>query len=149
MNNQELLREVENNMKYLQEVREDLRNLQNENVSVFESYDALVLKYNELWDACKNLLKAVETDQALRVGPFSRDRKSYTTKFKPNLLPAEILGMPGVVKTVDDKVIADLVTRGLINQSDIESARYEYSRTPAVRSPLERVTLPTLVDVQK
>lgn len=145
MNNNEILRLVEDRLKTLAEVQEDLVKLQNDNPEVFEMFNSLTERYNTSWDECKNLLKSVDTDQALRIGPFSRDRKSFTTKFKPSLLPDGVLAMPGVVKTVDDKLIADLITQGVISQSEIEDARYEHARTPSVRSPLQRATLPTLV----
>ena len=145
MNNNEILRLVEQRLKALGEVQEDLVKLQNDNPEVFEMFYNLTERYNTSWDECKNLLKSVETDQALRIGPFSRDRKSVTTKFKPSLIPDAVLAMPGVVKTVDDKLIAELITQGIISQSEIEDARYEYARTPSIRSPLQRATLPTLV----
>lgn len=149
MSNSEILRMIEERLESMKEIREDLVKLHEDNPVLFESYTDLTERYNTTWDECKNLLKSVETDDALRIGPFSRDRKKYTTKYKPGLLPDSVLSIPGVVKTVDDSKIVELVTQGIIPQSEVESARYEHSRAPSVRSQLERATLPTIVDVAK
>ena len=149
MTNSEILRMVEDRIDSLRQVREDLINLQNDNPQVFEQYAMLTEHYNNAWDEVKNLLKSVEADDRIVAGPFSRDLKTYTTKYRPAMLPINVLGTPGVVKTVDDKKIVELLAQGVIQQSDVESARYEYAKTPSVRTNLKRAEMPTLGDLVK
>ncbi len=144
MTDREILELVAERTRELEEIRGDLTALQLANEDVFDTFSQLTEMYNNRWDAIKNLLKEVTSKDGVRVGQFSRDRMKTTMKYKPALLPKEVLVVPGVVKDVDDKRIAALVESGAINQSDVDSAMYAYSRAPSVRSDLKRITLPTL-----
>lgn len=148
MQDREILHLVEERLKELEESRVELIKLNNDNPVLFEKFSELTERYNTAWDQCKNLLKGVETTDSVRIGPFSRDKKSFSTKYKPELLPASVLSAPGVVKQVDDKKIVELIARGVIAQQEVENASYEYARAPSVRSNLQRATLPTIVDVK-
>jgi predicted nuclease with TOPRIM domain len=148
MKDNEILHLVEDRLGELEESRDELIKLNHDNPEIFERLAELTERYNTAWDQCKNLLKGIETTESVRIGPFSRDKKSFSTKYKPELLPPEVLSTPGVVKQVDDKMIVELIARGVIAQQEVENASYEHSRAPSVRSNLQRATLPTLVDVK-
>ena len=145
MNDREIMKMVEDRVSELEAVRKDLSALSADNPEIFEKFSEMTEMYNNIWDSIKNLLKEVTTSDAVRIGPFSRDRKKTTTKYKPQLLPDNVLCTPGVVKDVDDKKIAELVACGVIKQDDVEGAVYAYSRAPSVRSEVKRATLPSLV----
>ena len=144
MNDKEIMQLVSKTVGELDEIRAGLTKLSLENEDLFESYNELVSMYNDKWDAIRNLLKEVEGSDGISIGAFSRDRKKVTTKYKPSLLPNEVLTAPGVVSAVDDKKIAELVAAGVIAQHEVEEATYAYSRSPSVRSDIKRAQLPTL-----
>ncbi len=145
MNDKEIMKMVEERLAELEEVRLDLAYLRNKDPEIFEKYEQLTEIYNHKFDAIKNLLKELSTPDAVRIGSFSRDRKSTSLKYKPSLLPNEVLVIPGVVKDVDAKKITELVALGVIEQHQLETASYEYSRSPSVRTgDVQRANLPTL-----
>lgn len=146
MNDRQIMKLVEERLSELEDVRLDLAALKNKEPELFEKYEQLTEIYNTNFDAIKNLLKELDTPDAVRIGSFSRDRKSSTLKYKPSLLPNDVLVIPGVVKDVDAKKITELVALGVIEQHQLETASYEYSRSPSVRTgDVQRATLPTLM----
>ena len=107
MRDSEIMKMIEERVVDLEAVRKDLSMLKQDHEEVFEKFTELTEMYNNFWDNIKNLLKEIDSDGPVRIGPFSRDRKKTTMKYKPSLLPDSVITAPGVVKDVDDKKIAD------------------------------------------
>ena len=145
MNDRQIMKMIEERVNELELVRGDLAALVAKSPELFETYQGLVEMYNTSFDSIKNLLKELETPDAVRIGSFSRDRKSTTMKYKPSLLPNNVITTPGVVKDVDHKKIAELVAAGVLQQHEVEQALYPHSRSPSVRSgDVQKASLPTL-----
>lgn len=145
MNDSQIMKLVEDRIEELEHARNDLTALREENTELFDKFVQLTEIYNNNWDSIRNLLKEIASPDPVRIGSFSRDRKTTKVRYKPSLLPANVITAEGVVKEVDDKRIAELVAQGVLKQDEVEGAQYPYSKSPAVRSELKKAILPTLV----
>ncbi len=145
MNDKQIMALIEERIAELDEARVHLTEMHSEHPDLLEEYSQVTERYNTSFDAVKNLLKELKTPDAVKVSSFSRDRKTFSTKYRPNLLPSNILTMPGIVKDIDSKKVEQYLASGEINFKDVEKASYEYSRAPSVRTDIKRAQLPSLV----
>ena len=115
--------------------RGKLLTLISDNPEVFDSFFALSDEYNTAHGEAKDALRDLDTDERVAVGPFLRKARSTTVAYDPQSMSPEILATPGVIKTLDAKVIDTLVLSGVITHDDVAGARVTKTGTAAITGP--------------
>ena len=93
------------------EVKQELSALIDEYPEVFEKFVTLAETYNANLSDVKNSIRSVPGTGGVsfRGTPFRRSVGKPCYVFVPGTIPANILSMPGVVKTVDSSVLTALM----------------------------------------
>ncbi|MBT3327793.1 MAG: hypothetical protein HN396_16330 [Gemmatimonadales bacterium] len=110
-----------------------------QNQRLFDKFFDLADQYNGSLVEAKQHVRDHEPDGPVTLGPFRRSKSNPTVTYVPGLVPASVLGMPGVVKSIDTAALEVLVRAGAVNESEVEGARMEKAKTPSVSGPKEVV----------
>jgi hypothetical protein len=106
---------------------------------VFDRFFDLADQYNGSLVEAKQHVRDHEPAGPIVLGPFRRSKSIPTVTYVPSLLSAKVLGMPGVVKTVDTAALEVLVKAGAVPADQVEGARVEKAKTASITGPKEIV----------
>jgi hypothetical protein len=108
-----------------------------DDTSVYETFCVLCEEYSYALDDARTAVRNIDNNDRVSVGPFVRTVAQASTSYHVGKLPANVLAEPGVVKTIDDKLIGRLVERGILKQKDVRAAQYTKVGRRAVTGPKE------------
>ena len=108
-----------------------------DDTQVYETFCVLCEEYNAALEEAKTAIRSIPNNDRISRGPFVRTVASESIAYKVDRLPASVLKEPGVVRSVDDKLIGQLVERGVIKQSQVIDAQYNKPGRRAVTGPKE------------
>ena len=110
-----------------------------EHQEVFDRFFELADQYNGALTAAKQSIRDIEPAGPVQMGPFRRANASVSTTYNPGFLPNSVLILPGVVKSVDPKVIEKLVLDGVILPASLLAAKSVETGTAKIDGPKEIV----------
>ena len=95
--------------------------------------------YNVALNQAKDAMRDCKTKTPLPIGDFHRAKDTDpVTTYRPDLMPNSYLLVPGVIKEVDAKRVAELVKNGSFDPDSLKKAKgSKPGRAPAVRGPKE------------
>lgn len=126
-------------IKEFDKIHGQISKLIESNPEVFEQFFELAEEFNVQLQDVKTSLREVKTRDSFSMGSFSRGRVTNTVTYLAGKLPPEVLAIPGVVKSIDPKVIDKLVANGELTEDEAEFARNVKDRSPNVYGPKEIV----------
>ena len=132
-------REVRKLEKQFSAARDELLEYMADHEGVFDTFFALVEKYNVTRkDAIDAFRSRPGTDQ-MSIGCLDRSRAPQTWDYAPHQLPSSVLKTPGVVKSIDNRVVEQGIVAGTFDADLINAARTKKHGTPRVSAPKEVV----------
>lgn len=106
------------------------------NQVLFDQLDGYLERYNAAIGNMQILLKSGADLSGRYTGPFSTKKAVTSVTFDLAKLPAHVKEIPGVLtQEVDNKALSALIVSGRVKFSDVEAARKEETRSPAVMGP--------------
>lgn len=118
-----------------QEAKSDLEALLEAHPDVFESFFTTADAYNNALESTKEALRAIPGSAKIDIGPFSRSVPPINKSYVADKLPPSVLRLPGVIKTLDVAVVAQLVLDGMLDPKLAKDAFESKPGTPRVSGP--------------
>jgi hypothetical protein len=108
-----------------------------ENQKFLDSFIPIMKAYNTLLKDAKDQVREMTGPDKISIGSFTRSAKSKSVKYDATKINPEVLLLKGVVKSIDPKIVEDLILTGRISHADVEGGQsVEYGR-PKVFGPKE------------
>lgn len=125
--------------KEFAEVKTALQEFIGENQEVMRVLAELTESYNMRIQAVREALQELDTNEQVKMGEFTRSARRPGTSIIPSKLPAAVLSMPGVVKTVNAQVLLAMVESGDLDANVLTQASETNMPSPTIRPPKEIV----------
>ena len=126
------VRELE---KIFAQSRDELLEFMADHEDVFAKFHELTEKYNASRQNAVNAYRERPGTDASSIGLMNRSKAPESWKYLTHQLPSSVLKHPGVVKTVDNKVIEQGIVAGTFDADMINAAREKKYGTPRIICP--------------
>ena len=117
------------------DTREQLKDFMEENQDVMDAFIAISEEYNADLNDAKGYIREIDTDGRLSFGLFVRSKPPTKIVYDPTKVDIEILTIPGVIKSLDTKIVEGLVQQGKISAEKVNAARMSTKGTPRISGP--------------
>jgi len=132
-------REVRKLEKAFANKRDQLLEFMADHEQVFDQFHQLVQEYNVSRSNAIDAFRSRPGTDPMSIGIMDRSRAPETWAYEPHELPSSYLKTPGVVKSVDNRVIEQGIVAGTFDADLINGARTKKHGTPRVSAPKEVV----------
>ena len=128
--------EVASAVNKLETASADIKRFMDDNEVVMTRFMDLVFAYNTAHTSAKTALGTLpSSDKSQRVGPFTIAAPSKKTVWHIEHLSDEDLRAPGVVKTLDAKVLKSMVVAGLLTDAVVDAVTGSEKGTASITGP--------------
>jgi hypothetical protein len=117
----------------------DIKAFAEEHAEVLAEFATLAAAAEAAAENAKVLMRALPADSVHKYAGFEKAKGAKTTTVVAGMLPVELFQLPGVVKSVDDKILAMHVKSGKVTKEQaaaIEAATKEDRKAATVKMPL-------------
>ena len=139
MNEFQKQKEMRELVQEFETCRDAIKTFFQENPQFLDVFIPLMDRYNETLLEAKQAVRNVEGSSKISVGPFTRTARPLSTTYDATKVNPEVLGLPGVVKKLDAKVVEQLILIGKISHADVVDGQKEEYGSARVLGPKEIV----------
>lgn len=132
-------REVRKLEKAFAQKRDELQEFMADHGQVFDLFFGLVEQYNAARKEAIDAFRSRPGTDPISIGIMTRSRAPETYDYQAHQLPQSVLKTPGVVKSIDTKVIEQGIVAGTFDADLINAARTKKYGSPRVSAPKEVV----------
>ena len=132
-------REVRKLEKAFASKRDQLLEFMADHEQVFDQFHQLVQEYNVSRSDAIDAFRSRPGTESISIGIMDRARAPEQWTYAPHQLPASYLKTPGVVKTIDNRVVEQGIMAGTFDADLVNGARTKKHGTPRVSAPKEVV----------
>jgi hypothetical protein len=131
---------AEEAVKNFTDIDAEIREFISLNFDFFVAYEELANRYNAAAGSATDKIRALP-DSSVNIGPF-RKITSVTRRVDASHLPREVLEVPGLIKTIDNKLLAEIAEANPAYRDEIRSAPYIETAGTKVYGPKPFAPLP-------